>query len=198
METFESSKKLEIRPVSVGFSKMGIWLPFPSARKCGVMCSPLAVWYLCAWTLVLPSEDQGMTGNAKKQWSWCGGLQPRNATLSFLLLRDPPGTFWHPWSQGERDVSAGPQGMFGLSGDILGCHNRSRKVRWHLGGGGQGCARHPQCTGRPPTQRVIRPQMSVALLRTTRPCPRQYGPRLYQPTTGFLVCRKNMAVFQAV
>lgn len=139
METFESSKKLEIRPVSVGFSKMGIWLPFPSARKCGVMCSPLAVWYLCAWTLVLPSEDQGMTGNAKKQWSWCGGLQPRNATLSFLLLRDPPGTFWHPWSQGERDVSAGPQGMFGLSGDILGCHNRSRKVRWHLGGGGQGC-----------------------------------------------------------
>lgn len=105
----ESSKKLEVRPVSVGFSKMGIWLPFPSARKHGVACFPLAVWYLCAWTPALPGEDQGMAGNAKKQGSRCGGLQPRSAPLSVLLLRAPPGTFQNLWNQGERGVSASPR-----------------------------------------------------------------------------------------
>lgn len=56
---------------------MGIWLPLQAT------VIPLAVWYLCAGNLVLPSVDQGMTGNAEKLWSF-GGMCAHTAVLCFL------------------------------------------------------------------------------------------------------------------
>lgn len=67
--------------------------------------------------------------------------------------------------------------------------------RCGMGGGGQGCCQIATVHRVAPQRGDIRPQISVALLRKTQRCLRRFGMRLSRPTTGFLVCRKSMAVF---
>lgn len=145
MQTFKSSRKWEWSLVLAGFSKMA--LPsFPLWKEMQINVFPVASLVFLCRDLGIAKHYQGMVVNTqtnkqktKKPWYWWWA-----ATLSCypfcFLLRDPPRTFLHTGSQGERSVSRAVVLKGHLeSAEKFWCHNRSREVWLCLVGRGQGC-----------------------------------------------------------